>query len=123
MPNRNQVGILFNILGVFALRDIDLLKIESRPNPLSPFEYWFYVDFAGAPSHGLTGKSRAGDTPVDQALEQLRGMASQLKVLGSYPASTPGRPVPGRPAPRLRAQGSSAIRAPVRNRKVTGRSE
>ena len=75
MPNRNQVGILFGILGVFALREIDLLKIESRPNPLSPFEYWFYLDFAG----GL------GDGKVDQALEQLSGMASRLKVLGSYP--------------------------------------
>ena len=79
MPSRNQVGVLFNILGVFALRGIDLLKIESRPNPLSPFEYWFYVDFAGG----------AGDTPVDQALEQLGAMASELKLLGSYPASAP----------------------------------
>jgi prephenate dehydratase len=75
MPNRNQVGALFNILGVFALRDIDLLKIESRPNPLSPFEYWFYVDFAGGIGH----------PKVDQALEQLQGMASRLKILGSYP--------------------------------------
>jgi prephenate dehydratase len=79
MPSRNQVGILFNILGVFALRGIDLLKIESRPNPLSPFEYWFYVDFAGG----------VGETPVDQALEQLGAMASELKLLGSYPASAP----------------------------------
>jgi prephenate dehydratase len=79
MPARNQVGVLFNILGVFALRGIDLLKIESRPNPLSPFEYWFYVDFAGG----------VGDTPVDQALEQLGAMASELKLLGSYPASAP----------------------------------
>ncbi len=79
MPARNQVGVLFNILGVFALRGIDLLKIESRPNPLSPFEYWFYVDFAGG----------VGETPVDQALEQLGAMASELKLLGSYPASAP----------------------------------
>ena len=79
MPARNQVGVLFNILGVFALRGIDLLKIESRPNPLSPFEYWFYVDFAGG----------AGEVPVDQALEQLGAMASDLKLLGSYPASAP----------------------------------
>ncbi|MDQ3001189.1 MAG: hypothetical protein M3Y08_08005 [Fibrobacterota bacterium] len=86
MPSRNQVGILFNILGVFALRRIDLLKIESRPNPLSPFEYWFYVDFAG----------RMGDPEVDQALAQLQGMVSKLKILGSYPraVSAAGRPVP-----------------------------
>jgi prephenate dehydratase len=77
MPSRNQVGALFNILGVFALRGIDLVKIESRPNPLSPFEYWFYVDFAGG----------VGEDPVDQALDQLRGMVSDLRLLGSYPAA------------------------------------
>lgn len=75
MPEKNQTGILFRILGVFALRDIDLLKIESRPNPLSPFEYWFYVDFVG----------KIGETKVDKALDHLREMAAQLKVLGSYP--------------------------------------
>ena len=90
MPSRNQVGILFNILGVFALRGIDLLKIESRPNPLSPFEYWFYVDFAGG----------VGETPVDQALEQLGAMASDLKLLGSYPASAPSGGAGKRPRAR-----------------------
>ncbi|MEO7426625.1 MAG: prephenate dehydratase [Fibrobacteria bacterium] len=78
MPDRNHVGVLFNILGVFALRGIDLLKIESRPNPLSPFEYWFYLDFSGG----------IGQPKVDQALEQLHGMASRLKILGSYPAAS-----------------------------------
>ncbi len=91
MPNRNQVGILFNILGVFALREIDLLKIESRPNPLSPFEYWFYLDFAGAAARGLAGRG-GGDAKVDQALEQLSGMASRLKVLGSYPRAAKAAP-------------------------------
>jgi prephenate dehydratase len=74
-PTVNQVGILFRILGVFAFRDIDLLKIESRPNPLSPFEYWFYVDFAGG----------VGEANVDKALDHLREMAAELKILGSYP--------------------------------------
>jgi prephenate dehydratase len=103
MPDRNQVGILFKILGVFALRGIDLLKIESRPNPLSPFEYWFYVDFAGAPM-GRTGK--AGGSEVDQALGQLRGLASRLKILGSYPraaASAGGKPARKPPGPRARS--------------------
>jgi prephenate dehydratase len=75
MPSRNQVGALFRALGVFALRDIDLLKIESRPNPLSPFEYWFYLDFAGG----------MGEPRVDKALDHLREMAGRLKILGSYP--------------------------------------
>ena len=91
MPDRNQVGVLFNILGVFALRGIDLLKIESRPNPGSPFEYWFYVDFAGG----------VGESHVDQALDQLQGMASELKVLGSYPAAVlPAAAKPPKPVKR-----------------------
>ncbi len=84
MPERNQVGILFRILGVFALRDIDLLKIESRPNPLSPFEYWFYADFAG----------QAGEPKVDKALDHLREMAADLKILGSYPRAIAGAKPP-----------------------------
>jgi prephenate dehydratase len=99
MPSRNLVGILFNILGVFALREIDLLKIESRPNPLSPFEYWFYVDFAG----------RMGDPEVDQALDQLRGMASELKILGSYPKAVSD------------ARASKARKAPVTSTNRKGR--
>ncbi|MDB5102346.1 MAG: prephenate dehydratase [Fibrobacteres bacterium] len=101
MPSRNQVGILFNILGVFALRDIDLLKIESRPNPSSPFEYWFYVDFAGASTQGLAGQG-AGDPKVDQALDQLRGMASQVKMLGSYPAAVSAASGKAKPARRTK---------------------
>jgi prephenate dehydratase len=75
MPAENQVGVLFRTLGVFALRDIDLLKIESRPNPESPFEYWFYLDFAGG----------RGEPKVDKALDHLKEIAGRLKILGSYP--------------------------------------
>jgi prephenate dehydratase len=103
MPARNQVGVLFNILGVFALRGIDLLKIESRPNPLSPFEYWFYVDFAGG----------EGEPGVDQALDQLRGMASELKLLGSYPASAPAAGRAGAPSGR-KSPGKLARKRPGR---------
>jgi prephenate dehydratase len=81
MPAKNQVGVLFRTLGVFALRDIDLLKIESRPNPESPFEYWFYLDFAGG----------RGEARVDKALDHLNEIAGRMKILGSYPRAAAPR--------------------------------
>jgi prephenate dehydratase len=74
-PARNQVGILFRLLGVFALRDIDLLKIESRPDPHSPFQYLFYVDFAGSPL----------EQRIRRALEHLQEMTAEFRLLGAYP--------------------------------------
>jgi prephenate dehydratase len=71
---RNVPGALFKSLAVFALRDLDLFKIESRPLVGSPGSYLFYLDVQGA----------AVDQPVDRALDHLREIASSLKVLGSY---------------------------------------
>ncbi len=75
-PARNQVGILFRILGVFALRDIDLLKIESRPDREASFNYLFYVDFAGDPR----------ERHVARALEHLQEVTRDYRLLGAYPA-------------------------------------
>jgi len=74
-PARNIPGILFRILGVFSLRDIDLLKIESRPDPRSPFEYLFYVDLAGNPA----------EPRVANALAHLQEVVSEYRLLGAYP--------------------------------------
>ncbi len=78
-PAKNQVGILFRILGVFALRDINLLKIESRPDPSSTFDYMFYVDFQGHPN----------DQKIVNALDHLREMVTDFRLLGSYPEHVP----------------------------------
>jgi prephenate dehydratase len=78
-PMANRPGILFHILGVFALRNIDLLKIESRPDPRSPFEYLFYIDLAGAPT----------DPAVARAFDHLREVVAMFRILGTYPAGTP----------------------------------
>ncbi len=71
----NVPGALFKSLAVFALRDLDLLKIESRPLVGRPGEYLFYLDVSGA----LT------DAPLQRALDHLRELTTVMKVLGSYP--------------------------------------
>jgi prephenate dehydratase len=72
---KNQPGALFKAMSVFALRDIDLSKIESRPLQGKPWEYLFYIDFIGS-THHETSK---------RALEHLGEYALTLRVLGSYP--------------------------------------
>lgn len=72
---KNAPGVLFRALACFALRDIDLTKIESRPIPGLPWEYRFYLDFVGSQYHG----------PGQRALKHLSEMAMELRVLGTYP--------------------------------------
>ncbi|MBS1248504.1 MAG: P-protein [Chloroflexi bacterium] len=72
---KNEPGILFKALSVFALRDIDLTKIESRPIAGKPWEYMFYVDFKG----------HQGATNCARALDHLGELVTFMKVLGSYP--------------------------------------
>jgi len=77
----NRPGLLWRCLSAFALRDIDLSKIESRPLKGVPWEYVFYVDFAGGP-HEERGR---------RALEHLREMATFVRVFGSYPRANATR--------------------------------
>jgi prephenate dehydratase len=71
---KNVPGALFKSLSVFALRDISLSKIESRPMRGRPWEYVFYVDFL-----------RGDDEPAQNAMRHLGEVAEFVKVLGVYP--------------------------------------
>lgn len=73
---KNIPGALFKALSVFALRDISLSKIESRPVRGLPWEYVFYVDIL-----------RGDDEPARNALRHLGEVADLVKVLGIYPAA------------------------------------
>lgn len=80
----HRPGALFKALAVFALRDINLLKIESRPRLSflknineeqgSPWHYFFYLDFEGTPEA----------SPCQKALDHLRELSDFLRVLGVY---------------------------------------
>jgi prephenate dehydratase len=73
---KNVPGALYKALSVFALRDISLSKIESRPMRGRPWEYVFYADFL-----------RGDDTIARNALNHLGEVADLVKVLGIYPAA------------------------------------
>jgi prephenate dehydratase len=71
---RNQPGTLFKALSAFALRELSMIKIESRPLRGKPWEYLFYVDFLG----------NTEDERVQRALSHLQELADLLRVLGCY---------------------------------------
>ncbi len=67
-------GALYKALSVFALREIDLLKIESRPIPHKKFQYRFYTDLAGS----LT------ETKIKNAIKHLSEFTLSIIKYGSY---------------------------------------
>ena len=72
---RNIPGALFRSLSALSLRDINLLKIESRPLRGKPWEYLFYLDFIG----------NTEEPKVQKALGHLAELADFIRVLGCYP--------------------------------------
>jgi len=75
---RNMPGALFKLLQPFALENLDLTRIESRPvKGAAVHDYYFFIDFRG----------HAHDARVQKVLEEVRAASAFFKILGSYPTA------------------------------------
>ena len=75
IPVENRPGILHEILEEFAVREINLTKIESRPTRRELGEYLFFIDLSGSREK----------KKIEAAIKGVRKKSSYLRVLGSYP--------------------------------------
>jgi prephenate dehydratase len=75
---RHEPGALYECMGEFANRRINLTKLESRPRLDHPWQYIFYLDFEG----------HCQDPESEAALMGVLRRSSFVKLLGSYPAAT-----------------------------------
>lgn len=78
----HRPGALQRALDTFAARNLNLLKIESRPIAGHPWEYRFYLDL----------QASVNDPEALRALEELRACTTELRILGCYRADQTLRP-------------------------------
>ena len=73
----HEAGSLHEVLTVFNVHGLNLVKLESRPLPERSWQYMFFLEFAGAP----------GDPAVDDALHELAQTTGEFRVLGWFPSN------------------------------------
>jgi len=74
LANSGTVGALYNVLGCFAKRGINLTRCESRPHPDKPWEYIFHISF----------EANVSDPRAKEALAELKNYTSFIYVLGTF---------------------------------------
>ena len=77
---KDRPGGLHDVLSEFAIRNINLTKIESRPSKKTLGDYYFFADLEG----------HREDPVINQTLKAVKGKTSFLKLLGSYPKAKGG---------------------------------
>jgi chorismate mutase/prephenate dehydratase len=75
----HRPGALGEVLARLGAHGVNLTKLESRPVPGRPFEYRFYLDLEG----------HAASQSVAGVLDEIRALAGELRVLGTYPRALP----------------------------------
>lgn len=78
---KNEVGALVRVLASFAESGLNMSRIESRPMPETPFQYFFSADFEG----------RMDAAHLSRAMEAARPYTCELRLLGVYPKAIPPR--------------------------------
>jgi prephenate dehydratase len=73
----HRPGALFHALSPFAQRDLNIMKIESRPVHGRPWQYRFYLDMQASRT----------DPAVATALDELENLVVNLRILGCYPSA------------------------------------
>ena len=73
--NEDSPGSLFEVLKPFAIRKINLTKIESRPTRKQLGRYYFFIDIEG----------HAENLDMKDVLKEMVRLTSKVKILGSYP--------------------------------------
>lgn len=74
LAHSDSVGALYNVLGCFAKRGINLTRCESRPHPDKPWEYIFHVSF----------EANVKDENAQAALAELKNYTSFIYILGTF---------------------------------------
>ncbi len=73
----HEAGSLHEVLTVFSVHGLNLMKLESRPMPGRSWEYMFFLEFTGDP----------GDPAVGDALHELAQTTGEFRVLGWFPSN------------------------------------
>ena len=73
---RNEPGTLLAVLRVIAAHGLNMRKLESRPSRERAWEYVFGIDLDGD----------LADPAMAAALDEVRGVTTMTRVLGSYPS-------------------------------------
>jgi prephenate dehydratase len=72
---KDHPGALYDVLGEFARREINLTKIESRPSKRALGDYMFHIDCEG----------HVEEKKIKEALKAVEQHVVMLKIMGSYP--------------------------------------
>lgn len=74
---KHKPGALVRVLNIFDQHQLNLCKIESRPNHIRNWEYNFFVDIEG----------RLNDVGLDETIHEVIAETAQFRFLGSYAAN------------------------------------